>query len=575
MKLTFLGAAHEVTGSCSLLEACGKRILIDCGMEQGADIYENCDIPVSPEEIDIICLTHAHIDHTGKVPFLVAHGFGGAIYATDATRKLCDIMLMDSGHIQEAEAEWRNRKAKRKGEEEYVPLYTTKDVEKTMPLFKPCNYDSEVKIADGITIRFTDDGHLLGSSNILFTITEEGETRTLLFSGDIGNHNKPLIEDPKRAPQADYVVIESTYGDRTHPASPDYVGQLAAILDRTFSRGGTVVIPAFAVGRTQEMLYYIRQIKEKNLVSTGSDFPVYVDSPLAAEATSIYSREVDGYYDEEARKLIEKGINPIAFEDLRLAVSTDESRALNMNLEPKVIISASGMCEAGRIRHHLKHNLWKPECTVVFVGYQSPGTVGGKLLEGVDSVKLFGEDVAVKAEIAQVEGCSSHADKNMLLNWLKSVIKEEGTRVFVNHGEDAVTVSFSELVSSEFGVEASAPFSGEVYDLVTGECIERAPVVPVVKKAATPHPDLEKVPEGSNQGSRRGNKYYKKVAHAEEEKSVGYKRTEHTQKVESLYGALQSAGRRLIDLIERMQGYSNHEVQELTDEIEKLIEKHQ
>lgn len=570
MKLTFLGAAHEVTGSCSLLEACGKRIIIDCGMEQGADIYENCEIPYKPEDIDIVCLTHAHIDHSGKIPFLVANGFKGEIYSTDATRKLCDIMLMDSGHIQEAEAEWRSRKAKRKGEEEYTPLYTTKDVEKTMPLFRSCNYNSDVTIADGITIRFTDDGHLLGSSSILFTINENSETRTILFSGDIGNHGKPLIEDPKQAPQADYVVIESTYGDRVHPANPDYVGQLAAIIDRTFQRGGTVVMPAFAVGRTQEMLYYIRQIKEKNLISTGSDFPVYVDSPLAAEATTIYSKEVEEYYDEEARELVDKGINPIAFDDLRLAVSTDDSRALNENPEPKVIISASGMCEAGRIRHHLKHNLWKPESTVVFVGYQSPGTVGGKLLEGAEMVKLFGEDIAVRAEIAQVEGCSSHADMNMLLDWLKPVIKEDVTRVFVNHGEDEVTVAFAKRISETFGVEAGAPFSGEVYDLTTGECIDRAPVVPVVKKGASSHPDLEK----ADSSKQRTNKYFKRTASSDGAKAE-HKRTENTAKVESLYGALQAAGRRMMDLIERMQGYSNHEVQEMTEELEKLIEKHQ
>lgn len=542
MKVTFLGAAHEVTGSCTLLEACGKRILIDCGMEQGADIYENCEIPVSPEEIDAVCLTHAHIDHSGKIPFLVAHGYDAPIYATEATRMLSNIMLRDSAHIQEAEAEWRNRKAKRAGAEAYIPLYVTKDVEKTLKMFNDCRYGKDVEIFDGISIRFTDDGHLLGSSNILFTIEENGEKRSILFSGDIGNNSKPLIKDPQQAPEADYVVIESTYGDRLHPENPDYVGQLSAILERTFRRGGTVVIPAFAVGRTQELLYHLRVIKEKGLVKSLPDFPVYVDSPLAVEATNIYSTEVEDYYDEDAKALINKGINPIQLEGIRFAITSDESKAINANLEPKVIISASGMCEAGRIRHHLKHNLWRPECTVVFVGYQSPGTLGGKLLEGAEDITLFNEAITVQAEIATIDGCSSHADMNMLLDWLRPT---KPGRVFVNHGEDKVTDAFAKTIEAEIGCKASAPFSGEVYDLVTGECIDKAPVVPVIKKVAT---------------------VAGKDAHPA--------KSEGGIKAKSLYQRLVAAGHRLMQVIEHNQGGSNKELERFVDEINQLCDKY-
>lgn len=542
MRVSFLGAAHEVTGSCTLLEACSKKILIDCGMEQGADIYENCEIPVSPEEIDALCLTHAHIDHSGKIPFLVAHGFDGPIFATDATRRLCDIMLRDSAHIQESEAEWRNRKGKRADSEEYVPLYTMSDVEKTMTLFQSFPYDKDFDLFEGIGVRFTDDGHLLGSSSIQFRLKEDGEERTILFSGDLGNHDKPLLRDPQQAPKSDYVVIESTYGDRVHPGNPDYVGQLSQILERTFKRGGTVVIPAFAVGRTQELLYHIRVIKEQGLVKSLPDFPVYVDSPMAVETTTVYSSDVEAYYDEDAKAIIDKGNNPLQFENLHLTRTVDESKAINFDLQPKLIISSSGMCEAGRIRHHLKHNLWRAENTVVFVGYQSPGTLGGKLLDGIDKVKLFQEDIAVKAEIATLDGCSSHADKNMLLEWLKPT---EPKMVFVNHGDDKVTEHFADNIKSELGCTAAAPFSGEVYDLVSGECIERAEVVPVVSKKAS------------------GNKAEYKT------------NTEGGKKARQINANLAASGRRLMNLINQSQGRSNKELELFVKEIEALCDKYE
>ena len=463
MKITFIGAAHEVTGSCTLLEVSGRNILVDCGMEQGADIFENIEIPVAPSDIDAIVATHAHIDHTGKIPFLVANGYSGPIYTTEATRELCRIMLLDSAHIQEFEAQWRNRKGRRSGEEEFVPLYTTEDVQNAMKLFVTSGYGTETEIFDGVTISYTDAGHLLGSANVLFRIKEGDTEKSILFSGDLGNLDKPLIRSPQDPPHADYVVCESTYGDRLHAEKPDYVGELTDAIQKTLDRGGNVVIPAFAVGRTQELLYYIRIIKEEGLVRNHDGFPVIVDSPLAVEATNIYSSEMNGYYDEEALALVNAGINPVTFPDLKVSVSSDESKMINEDSTPKIIISASGMCEAGRIRHHLKHNLWRPECTVLIVGYQSAGTVGAKLLEGAEFVKLFGEDIQVRAEIRQIDSFSSHADKKHLLEWIGKV--DPSTQVFINHGENEVTESFAMEAAKLTGKPAVAPYSGEVWDL--------------------------------------------------------------------------------------------------------------
>ena len=416
MKLGFVGADHEVTGSCHYLEACGKQILIDCGMEQGKDIYVNQDIPIPINQIDYVLLTHAHIDHSGRLPLLYKNGFKGSIISTFATSDLCSIMLRDSAHIQEFEAEWRNRKARRAGSEEYIPLYTTEDALGAISLFHPCDYEQTIELSEGINIRFRDVGHLLGSASIEIWITENGISRKLVFSGDIGNINQPLIKDPQTTSSADYVIMESTYGDRLHKAPPDYAVELANVINRTLRRGGNLVIPAFAVGRTQEMLYFIREIKERKLVEF--DFPVYVDSPLAIEATSIFNKNFQSCFDEEAMALIQSGISPIRFPNLHLAISSDESKAINFDSTPKVIISASGMCEAGRIKHHLKHNLWRPECTVLFVGYQAYGTLGRALTEGAEYVKLFGETIEVKAELAQLDGVSGHADKNGLLHWV-------------------------------------------------------------------------------------------------------------------------------------------------------------
>lgn len=492
MKLIFIGAAHEVTGSCYLLEACGKNILIDCGLEQGRDVFVNKPIPISDREIDAVLLTHAHMDHAGRLPLLYKEGFGGNIHSTEATKDLCEIMLLDSAHIQLFEAEWKNRKGARKGEAPVEPLYTTEDVRGTLKTFVPHSYGEKISLYPGIEFRFTDSGHLLGSASIEIWITEEGVTKKLVFSGDIGNINQPLINDPQYIKEADYVVMESTYGTRDHGAAPDYIKELTDILQTTFDRGGNVVIPAFAVGRTQVLLYFIRQIKEENRIRGHKDFKVYVDSPLANEATEIFEENVKGYYDAQAMELVEKGINPIQFPGLITAVTAEDSKAINFDNDVKVIISASGMCDAGRIRHHLKHNLWRSECTVLFVGYQSEGTLGNILINGADHVKLFGETIQVSAEIKRLNGSSGHADKTGLLKWINSYEKKPDM-VFVTHGEEESCESFAGVLKEEYGLHSFAPFSGDCYDLKEGTWLEQNQGIRVKrgeereeKKAASP-----------------------------------------------------------------------------------------
>ncbi len=530
MKIQFLGAAHEVTGSCTLITACGKRILVDCGMEQGADIYENCDLPVAPNTIDCVFLTHAHIDHSGKIPFLTANGYDAPIYTTLATSKLCSIMLMDSAHIQEFEAEWRNRKARRTGDAPYTPLYTSDDVAATLKMFNPCDYNKEYEFFEGVKAKFIDAGHLLGSASIELTITENGVTKTLLFSGDLGNVNRPLIRDPQKPEKADFVVIESTYGNRLHGERPDYVAQLTRIIQTTFDRGGNVVVPCFAVGRTQEMLYLIRKIKEDGLIKNHANFPVWVDSPLAVEATEIYSGGLTDYYDEETLALLNEGKNPILFNGLNLSITSEESRMINEDTTPKVILSASGMCEAGRIRHHLKHNLWREDSTILFVGYQAEGTIGAKLLDGAPTVKLFGEEISVRAHIAQMDGISGHADHDMLLDWLKNISPTPET-VFVNHGNDEVCDLFAEDVKNELGCKAIAPYNAAEYDLLTGECLYG--------------------------GNREKIKRTKPLA----------------QKANAAFQRLLMAGKRLLMVIEHNRGGANKDLAKFTDQINALADK--
>lgn len=477
MKLTFLGAAREVTGSCTLLEAAGRRLLIDCGMEQGRDVYRNADLPCAAGAVDALLLTHAHIDHSGRIPYLYKNGFRGPIYATDATMDLCGIMLEDSAHIQEQEAEWKNRKGQRSGREPVEPDYTVEDAQKVMRQFLPCAYGRWTPLFDGpagrLEVRFTDVGHLLGSASITLRVTEEGRGPELLvFSGDIGNVNQPLLRDPACPGRADYLVMESTYGDRSHGPRPDYLAELTEVVQATLDRGGNLVIPSFAVGRTQELLYFFRQIKAEGRVHGHPDFPVYVDSPLASKSTTIFRENFAECYDEEALALVRSGQNPLQFPGLHISESREDSIAINSDRTPKVIISASGMCDAGRIRHHLKYNLWRPECTVLFVGYQSPGTLGRALLEGASEVKLFGEEIAVKAGIRSLSGLSGHADQEGLAAWLHRFEDKPGF-VFVNHGEDAVAERWAARLRQE-GYRAEAPYNGAVYLLAAGSaaCVE-------------------------------------------------------------------------------------------------------
>ena len=398
MKLSFFGADQCVTGSCHCLEVGGKRILIDCGLQQGRDEVDNRSLPFAPGSIDYVLITHAHIDHSGRVPMLIKNGFQGRILTTRLTAQLMSIMLQDSAHIQESDAEYKNRKNRRAGRPEEEPLYTVADAQRVPEFIDTCEYDQPVHLCDGVDAVFIDAGHLLGSASIRLTLTEGGETRTIVFSGDIGNVDQPIIRDPQFFTGADYVVMESTYGDRNHTEVWSYTGQLAQIIDETLGKGGNVVIPSFAVGRTQELLYFIREIKDQGLVTSVPNFPVYVDSPLAKSATTIFCGDLRGYLDQDALELVKDGTHMFNFPGLHLTETVDESKSLNEDHTPKVIISASGMCDAGRIRHHLKYNLWRADSAVVFVGFQSPGTLGRTLLDGTPSVKLFGEDVAVRAK---------------------------------------------------------------------------------------------------------------------------------------------------------------------------------
>jgi len=468
MNLSFYGAAREVTGSCYLLESNGKKFLIDCGLQQGQDEKDDQRLPFDGRDIDFVILTHAHIDHSGRLPLLAREGFSGNIYATSATCDLISVMLKDSAKIQEMDAKWKNRKARRAGRNEVPPLYTVADVENTLKFLVPCDYGQMSEISGGIRFDFVDAGHILGSASVELFLAEGEKDKKIVFSGDIGNTGQPIIKDPQYIKEADYVVMESTYGDRNHEKSDDYALDLAKIIDRTLSRGGNVIIPSFALGRTQGLLYIFSEIKERRLVKN-SDFPVYVDSPLASEATKIYEDDLIAYADRETRGIIKKGSNPLTFKNLAFTDSTDQSRALNSDPVPKVIISSSGMCEGGRIGHHLKHNLWKKECSLVFVGFQAYGTLGREILDGAEKVKVFGEEIAVKAAIYNFTGLSAHADRDGLLKWINSFVKKPN-KVFVAHGEDSVCELFANSLK-DIGLSAAAPLYKSVYDLGNGKLI--------------------------------------------------------------------------------------------------------
>ena len=531
MELQFIGADHDVTGSCHFLQIGKKSILIDCGMRQGAVKYEVVPLPVPASKIDFVIVTHAHIDHTGMLPKLYKDGFRGQVVATTATASLCDIMLRDSAHIQTMEAEWKNKKEKRGGNEgEAEPIYTMEDAMNLIRLLVPYSYGKIFTLCEGVRFRFTDIGHLLGSSSVELWLTEGRTEKKIVFSGDIGNKDQPLLKDPKKTDEADYVVMESTYGDRLHEgdwAPP--VEELAEILRDTFRRGGNVVIPSFAVGRTQVMLYYLRHIKQNDMVPEYRNFPVYVDSPLAVDATEIFLANEEDCYDEEAMALIRSGINPITFPGLRLTISTEESKAILDDYHPKVIISASGMCDAGRIKHHLKHNLWRQDSTILFVGYQAAGSPGRRILDGAEEIKIFGEPVAIRAKIESLKSLSGHADRDGLLDWLGG-FQEKPHQVFVVHGDDEVATEFAMRLDG-MGYSAMAPFSGTRYDLANGKFIEVTRGVPRTKAA-------------------------------------------RARSVSDSYTKLKLTSKRLEELIEGSTGLPNKDLDKFTKDLERLLEKY-
>jgi metallo-beta-lactamase family protein len=542
MKLYFIGADHEVTGSCHVIEVNGKHVMLDCGMEQGKDIYVNKKLPVPASQIDAVVLSHAHIDHSGLLPKLVKDGFDGRIWCTSATAQLCDVMLKDSAHIQESEAEWSNRKAKRSGKKEVQPLYTVEDAEETMSHFRSVEYGETFEPVEGVSVRLEDGGHILGSAIVYLTMEEKGQKRTLSFTGDLGNINMPIVNDPSWRKKTDYVIMESTYGDRSHIRTADPMTQLSAIMERTFQRGGNVVIPAFAVGRTQEILYFIREIIERKLISY-EDFDVYVDSPMADEATQIFDENVFGYYDEEAMKIIDQGDRPLIFSNLRTTISTEDSKQINFSKRPSVIISASGMCSNGRVKHHLKHNLWRQECTIALAGYQAEGTLGRKLADGVKDVKIFDEAIHVSAEIVQLQDVSAHADQKGLLEWLMKE-PERPEEVFVVHGNDEVCTSFADLLQEAYGYKASAPYSGFVFDLLKGEYLYTEIPEKVLKKE-------------------------EKKAKIEEDKN----REQDTYSQNRYYNQLMEKGKKLIRLIEKRKDAKNSELKRFLKEVDRLVDR--
>ena len=472
MKVTFLGATRTVTGSNFLVEGAGKKFLVDCGMYQGAaeEEYENeAPFLFDVNEIDFVLLTHAHIDHSGRIPKLYNEGYRNKVIATKATCDLCSIMLPDSGHIQEMEVEWKNRKRTRKGEKPLPPLYTAEDAAKCLEIFRPVSYDEIVEVAPDIQVRFNDAGHMLGSAIIEVWITENGETKKTVFTGDLGNNDIPLLSPPTMISDADYLVMESTYGNRLHIRNDEKAQIFLDVVYETLEKGGTVVIPSFAVGRTQEILFELNQIKEKRNDEEFAkkyqklmSIPVYVDSPLAISATEVF-RENMNLFNAETQKVISSGDNPLEFPGLKFTRTAEESKALNAKEESAIIISASGMCEVGRIKHHLKHHLWDPNSTILFVGYQAPGTLGSKLVNGEKKVKIFGEEIAVNARIEYIEGYSGHADQEWLMNFVYSFTTPP-KHIFLVHGEPEAQKELKEKIEENTNILVTIPDFGESYE---------------------------------------------------------------------------------------------------------------
>ncbi len=479
MKITFLGATKTVTGSNFLVEAAGKKFLVDCGMYQGAaqDEWENSSpFAFDVNELDFMLLTHAHIDHSGRIPKLYNEGFRKPIYATKATCDLCSIMLPDSGHIQEMEIEWKNKKRVRKGLDPIPPLYTAEEALKCLEVFCPVKYDEIIDIDENIHVRFNDAGHMLGSAIIEIWADENGKRTKAVFTGDLGNNDIPLLSEPTMIEDADYLVMESTYGGRLHNRDENKATEFLKIVSETLDKGGTVVIPSFAVGRTQEILYELNQLKDiiqdedfRKKYETLMKVPVYVDSPLAISATEIFEDNMD-LFDEETQEIMRRGDNPLEFPGLQFTRTAEESKELNAKNESAIIISASGMCEVGRIKHHLKHNLWNPNSTILFVGYQAVGTLGRKIVDGAKSVKLFGEEIAVNARVEYIESYSGHADQEWLLNFVYSFFRKPKT-IFLVHGEPEGQVILKQKIQGTTEIPVIIPEYGEQYEL--NEEVER------------------------------------------------------------------------------------------------------
>ena len=466
MKISFLGAAKTVTGSCYLIEAKECKFLVDCGMFQGRSKEQAMNeeaFPFNPADLDFVVLTHAHIDHSGRIPKLYNDGFKGKVYATKPTVELCAIMLPDSGHIQEFENEWHNRKRERAGLPPEKPLYTFQNAVDSIQLFQSVSYGEVLKLHEGVRVRLNDAGHILGSSIVELWIGENSDETKIVFSGDLGNKGMPILRDPTIIESADYLVVESTYGNRLHADTNSKLDRFVNIISDTVDKGGNIVIPSFAVGRAQEIIYELnKQLdKKSDQYKKMINIPVFVDSPLTVSATQVFRNNLD-CFDEEARKYIENGDNPLDFPGLQFTQSADESRALNDRKDSIIIISASGMCEAGRIKHHLKHNLWRKESAVVFVGYQAEGTLGRKLVDGAKRVKIFGEDISVNARIEMIEGFSGHADRNGLLDWIGGFNRKPG-KIFIVHGEEASMSEFSGSIEQKFGIETVIPSKGDSF----------------------------------------------------------------------------------------------------------------
>ena len=474
MKIEFLGAAKIVTGSNYLITTDKWKFLIDCGLFQGGKEEEAMNevaVKYDPGEIDFMFLTHAHIDHSGRIPYLVKKGYRSEIYATEATVDLCEIMLLDSANIQESDAEWENKRRIRSGKAPIEPLYTMEDAQRSLSYFRPCHYEEIIKVNDEISFRFTDAGHILGSSILELWIVENNETVKVVFSGDLGMPNKPLLKDPAFIKSADYLIMESTYGNSVHDDYAKSMDELTQIIDRVSERGGTVMIPSFAVGRTQELIYQLNNYYSKDTIHEHQRIPIYIDSPMAIRATKAFMDNAY-YFDDETKEIIRSGDNIFEFPNLHYVNSVEESKALHRVNYPRVIISSSGMANAGRIRHHLKHGLWDERNAVVFIGYQAIGTLGRILLDGAEKVKLLGEEIAVKAEIFDLVGFSAHADEPMLLDWLNHFEKKP-VKIFLTHGEEDESVPLAKTINEMFHIDTIVPSLNDEYSLnTTGRDLE-------------------------------------------------------------------------------------------------------